>query len=102
MTIYLGLSIFVNVILIIYLAYLYLYKGELRENKNVEFAEVDTDCGQCLTEHKILLKDVENLKNDITHLRFTHTDLNEKAAIIRHGMDRLMQASTRSSITITP
>ena len=91
---YLGLSIFVNVILTIYLIYIYLIKGELRENKKVEYAEVNSpDCAECLSE-------IDRLNAEITTLKFTHQDLNEKATIIKHGMDRLMQASTRSNITI--
>ena len=92
---YLGLSIFVNIVLIIYLLYIYLIKGELRENKYVEYAEVGSpdDPAQCLSE-------IDRLNTEITTLKFTHQDLNEKATIIRHGMDRLMQAATRSNITI--
>jgi hypothetical protein len=95
MMMYLGLSIFVNIILIIYLIYIYLIKGELRENNNVEYNETDPpdDPAQCLSE-------IDRLNAEITTLKFTHQDLNEKATIIRHGMDRLMQAVTRSNITI--
>ena len=91
---YLGLSIFVNVILIIYLIYIYLIKGELRENKKVEnkkveYAEVDSpDCAECLSE-------LDRLNKEIVTLKFTHKDLNEKATIIRHGMDRLMQRAAQ-------
>jgi hypothetical protein len=100
MMMYLGLSIFVNIILIVYLIYIYLIKGELRENKNVEYNNVEynetdppDDPAQCLSE-------IDKLNAEITTLKFTHQDLNEKATIIRHGMDRLMQAATRSNITI--
>jgi hypothetical protein len=105
---YLGLSILLNVILIIYLLYIYLFKGELRENKNVEYAEVtpeilnssDDGCKQCLSEHKDMIEQISKLKKEITTLTSTHKSLNQAATTIRYGMDRLMQAATRSNITI--
>jgi hypothetical protein len=104
----LGFSIVVNVILIIYLLYIYLFKGELRENKNVEYAEVNPeipnppvdDCAQCLSEHEDMIKQIDKLKEEITTLTSTYRDLNQSATTIRYGMDRLMQAATRSNITI--
>ena len=105
---YLGLSILLNVILIIYLLYIYLFKGELRENKNVEYAEVtpeilnssDDGCKQCLSEHKIMIEQIDKLKEDITKLSSTNQNLNKMSTIIRDGIDRLMQSATRSNITI--
>ena len=103
---YIGISIFVNIILIFYLIYIYLFKGELRENKNVEYVEVDPeipptdDCKQCLSEHKDMVKQIDKLKEEITTLTSTYRSLNQSATTIRYGMDRLMQAATRSNITI--
>ncbi len=104
----LGFSIVVNVILIIYLLYIYLFKGELRENKNVEYAEVNPeipnppvdDCAQCLSEHEDMIKQIDKLKEEITTLKFTHQDLNEKATTIRYGMDRLMQGVVNKQNTL--
>ena len=92
-----------------YLLYIYLIKGELRElrreNKNVEYAEVNPeipmdDSAKCLSEHKDMIKEIDKLKEDITKLTSTNKSLNQTAATIRYGMDRLMQAATRSNITI--
>jgi hypothetical protein len=105
MMMYLGLSIVVNIILIVYLLYLYLYKGELRENKNVEYLEdvpPTADCAKCLSEHEILLKDVAKLKDDILKLTFANNECQRGATTIRYGMDRLMQAATARNIIITP
>ena len=105
-----GLSGVLNLILIGYLLYIYFIKRELRENKNVEYAEVnpetsnsqDDNCAKCLAEHKIMINEIEKLKEDITILTSTNQNLNNMSTIIRDGMDRLMQAATRSNITITP
>jgi hypothetical protein len=103
---YLGISIFANIVLVIYLLYIYLYKGELR--KNVEYLEVEPeipgppvdDCQKCLDEHKDMIEQINKLKEDITKLVSTNRNLNQTATTIRYGMDRLMQAATRSNVTI--
>jgi hypothetical protein len=101
MMMYLGISIFVNIILIFYLIYIYLFKGELRENNEVnsDMPPMD-DCKQCLSEHKDMIEQISKLKKEITTLTSTHKSLNQAATTIRYGMDRLMQAATRSNITI--
>ena len=100
MMMYLGLSIIINIILIVYLLYIYLIKAELRENKYVEYAEVEPDIPIPPDDPAHCLSEIDRLNTEITTLKFIHRDLNEKATIIRHGMDRLMQAATRTNITI--
>ena len=94
------LSIVVNIILIIYLFYIYSIKGELRENNNVEYNNVEYNETVVPANPAQYLSEIDRLNAEITNLKFTHKDLNEKATIIRHGMDRLMQAATRSNVTI--
>jgi cell division septum initiation protein DivIVA len=66
---------------------------------NSEMPPMD-DCKQCLSEHKDMIEQISKLKKEITTLTSTHKSLNQTATTIRYGMDRLMQAATRSNITI--
>ena len=87
---YLGLSIFVNIILIIYLIYIYLIKGELRKNKNVEYNNVEYN--ETVPDSPAqFLSEIERLNEEIATLKFTHQDLIRTSNIIRNGMDLLTQ-----------